>query len=220
MKKIIGLIVVVVILVIVGLILFSPKPSGNLDIAEVADRGPQETSGEKESFEEAAERIAAEDKEERDNAPVTIPNSSLKFSFTGFGPGKSHPGTFESYSITDVTFSKENNLPISGKVSFDVESVKTDSDVLDGHLCRENFFDCVNHKQIVFELKEIIKESDSNYFAIGNLTFKEITKEISFPVTLDSKQAIADFKISTSVFGFGAPIVNDDVQITFVGSVN
>lgn len=197
--------------------IFSPKPPTDIDTAKVADRAPETNKVEmKDGHSEDGEDMTDESK----NTPVNVPNSALNFSFVGFGPGKSHTGTFEEYEIKDVIVN-ESGIPVSGMVVFETDSVKTDSSVLDGHLCeKDNFLNCSVNKQITFDLKEIISENGSELEVVGDLSFRGIVKEIAFPVTIEGNQASADFKINVSDFGFSAAgIVNKEVQIKFTGTL-
>lgn len=215
MKKLMITIVVIIILIILGVLIFSPKPSQDLDEAIVVDRATGSSildeSVKEDSEENNKEEVAG-------NTPVNVPNSALDFSFVGFGPGKSHVGTFEEYTISDVVVNEEG-VPISGQISFAVDSVKTDSSVLDGHLCGEGFFDCANHKNITFVADSATSSDGINYSVTGDITVKGQTKTIKFPVVIKEGKATADFKINMKQFGFGAPTVNEEVQIKFTGSL-
>lgn len=69
----------------------------------------------------------------------------------------------------------------SVRAIIDPSSITTNENKRDEHLRSADFFDAVNHKEIVFESTSFKKEGGNKYKLSGNLTMKGITK----PVTLD-----------------------------------
>jgi polyisoprenoid-binding protein YceI len=77
---------------------------------------------------------------------------------------------------------ESNGKDFSGatvKATIDASSIDTNSGDRDVHLKSADFFDAVNHKDLVFE--GTTEKSGNGYQLKGNLTMKGITK----PVTLD-----------------------------------
>jgi len=64
----------------------------------------------------------------------------------------------------------------------DVNSISTNSTDRDNHLKSADFFDAVNYPEIKFESKRFVKTGENNYQMTGNLTIKNITKEITLDV--------------------------------------
>lgn len=201
MKKALFGILVIVVLGLIGFSLIGKAPE-DIERAEVNDVSEDISS---------EEAVIEVNFEEYDLA-------NLNFTFTGYGPGKSHDGTFKNISVRNVE--QDGNKIKGGEIVFDVTSTETDTAILDGadgHLCRENFFNCENHKEIVFKFNRAEKVSDSEIKVIGNLTFKGVTKEISFPVQIsEENEYSADFVVDVESFGFTAPgIVDKEVRIRF-----
>jgi polyisoprenoid-binding protein YceI len=141
------------------------------------------------------------------------------FSFTGYGPGKEHVGTFKEWAVSGVSFGADG-LPVTGKFTIETASVSTGIDGLDKHLCSEDFFNCAANPEIVFDLKSVAKAGDAAYSVTGNLTFNKVTKEFTFPVAAaaDGKFS-ADFKFDTTFFNFKYVGIDKEVRIQFAGEV-
>lgn len=153
------------------------------------------------------------------------------FTFTGYGPGKSHSGTFKETAVSGVTFGQDN-VPTAGKFVIKTASIKTDSEKLDGHLCAEDFFNCAANPEIVFDLTSIKPEPQpagaapmvgaTRYLASGTLTFNGVTQAISFPAvakTTNPATFEADFKFDTTFFNFKYVGIDKEVRIQFAGEV-
>lgn len=139
--------------------------------------------------------------------------SKLKFTFTGYGPGKSHDGTFDEISVSDVQIDGKNL--INGKITFQTNSINTGIEKLDADLCKENFFDCQNYPEISYELKGTIQQGNITR-VFGLLTMKNISKNIAFEIKDNDGQFEADFVLDVNQFGFNAPnIVDNEVRIKF-----
>lgn len=191
------IIIIIALMVIAGIIMFfSEKPSKDLPAAVVGD-----TAG-------ADNIVPLRNDVQADNASSEIKN--LDFAFIGFGPGKSHPGTFENITVENLTHN-DSGLN-SGKITFDTTSVKTDSNLLDKDLCKASFFDCDNFPEIVFEITGSQK-TESGYTVTGDLTFKGITKSVSFDATQNSGIITSNFRLNVEQFGFKAPVVDDEVEV-------
>lgn len=142
--------------------------------------------------------------------------SNLDFKFEGFGPGKSHIGTFNKISISDVKYDTKSEFINEGKITFYSNSLNINPEILNEHLCAENFFDCENYQEVTFKLTNVNISNTSEIIATGDLTFKQTTKSISFPIKLEDGVVSADFAINMAEFGFIAPgIVDDEVRIFF-----
>lgn len=214
-------IIAIIIIAVVVIILVSPKPPADVEQAGVQDITPTENDAQADDVDDTTQ--LADGEEERDGPMIearatTVP---LTFSFVGYGPGKSHEGTFENFDVLNVDFDA-NGVPTVGTVVFKTASIKTDSSVLDGHLCdRENFLDCATYPNITFNLTNVELTGGTNYTVTGNLTIKDVTKQISFSVEAESATDFSsEFRVDMTEFGFGAPgVVNDEVLVRFSGSL-
>jgi polyisoprenoid-binding protein YceI len=147
----------------------------------------------------------------------STPVSLAKFEFTGYGPGKVEVGTFKEMFVSNVAVNAEG-IPTAGKLVIKTASVDAGKDGLNKHLCNEDFFNCPVNPEIVFDLKSIAKTGDTTYNVTGNLTFNNVTKEFTFPVTATADGAFsADFKFDTTFFNFKYTAIDKEVRIQFSG---
>lgn len=73
----------------------------------------------------------------------------------------------------------------NAKVNFtvDVNSINTDNQQRDNHLKSDDFFNAQKFPKMTFVSKSMQKVGDNKYKLVGNLTIREITKEIALDVT-------------------------------------
>ena len=94
--------------------------------------------------------------------------------------------------------------------------------MLTTHLCEKaEFFDCVKYPEIKFSLSNVTETSTGVYQVSGNLTVKDVTKNVSFSVNGNADKTFSsEFKLNMNDFGFSAPgIVDEEVLIKFSGKV-
>ena len=118
--------------------------------------------------------------------------------FTGHGVGKNHPGTFK---LIYGTVSLANDSLSGGAFRIDIRSMKMEQQGTDiktklrPHLLSGDFFDAEKFGTAKFEITNIgpydptdvgksIVEG-ANIYISGNLTLKNVTKNISFPARVD-----------------------------------
>ncbi len=92
-------------------------------------------------------------------------------------------GTFDDYTA-DIKFDPNNLEESSINVQIAIASVNTDNDRRDGHLRTPDFFDAETYPYMTFQSSEIMKTGDNQFVAKGELTIKDVTKEIELPFTL------------------------------------
>jgi polyisoprenoid-binding protein YceI len=63
-------------------------------------------------------------------------------------------------------------------------SVNTDNATRDKHLNTADFFDSANYPDIKFQSTSIRKAGGDKYVAVGNLTIRDVTKQVEIPFTL------------------------------------
>ena len=151
--------------------------------------------------------IAAENQDLLVNelAPIDLDKST--FEFEGFGPGKSHLGTFDEW--------EGNILMKDGKINgiegaIQTASVNTGIERLDKDLKSDNFLDVEKYPEISFS-SDIINNGEMS----GSLTFLGVTKTISFPVVITDDSISTDFIFDSSQFGEMSDLANDEVRIAF-----
>ncbi|HEY0744911.1 MAG TPA: YceI family protein [Chryseosolibacter sp.] len=118
--------------------------------------------------------------------------------FTGNGVGKNHPGTFKlNYGGVAV----KNDSLSGGTVVINVNSMKMEQKGKDiegklrPHLLSGDFFDASKFGTATFEITNVLpwepKDGEksliegANFSVSGNLTIKDVTKNITFPARID-----------------------------------
>lgn len=95
------------------------------------------------------------------------------------------------------------------KVSFEAEvsSISTKNDHRDGHLKSPDFFDAAAYPKITFKSKSLTPKSDDQYELTGDLTIRDVTKEVKLATTYNG-----------TVKGFGGSF--DVAAFEITGKVN
>ena len=83
-----------------------------------------------------------------------------------------------SYDPSDVTRS-------TVKAVIKTASMTTDNEKRDAHVKSPDFFDVAKYPEIKFESTKIEKRGEG-YVAIGNLTIKDVTKQVEVPFTVNA----------------------------------
>lgn len=158
--------------------------------------------------------------------------------FTGFGVGKSHPGTFR---LKDGWLSVKRGEVTGGKFTIDINSMAIDepaniSDKLRPHLLSADFFEAEKYPAATFEITDVKPYTPSatdtsvvpgaNYSVSGNFTLKGVTKNITFPAKIvvnekDYASAQADFVIDRTLWNMnwgndrslGNKFISEDVNL-------
>ena len=109
-------------------------------------------------------------------------------------------GSFEKFSGT-VNFDEENPTNTTVNVEVDLSSISTRDEQRDGHLQSPDFFDVANYPTMKFVSTRVEQIDAHNGRLYGNLTIKDITKEI----VLDVEYAgVAKSPWGTESAGFSA----------------
>lgn len=160
-------------------------------------------------------------------APATFvldgSHSFPRFSYSHFG-----------YSTQLSRFNKTTGKIVLDKeaktgsvdVTIDTKSVDTGSDVFNGHIQGEDFFNTEKYPTATFKSTKVNFDGDKPSTVEGNLTIKGVTKPVTLTVSsfqlmphpMMKKDAIganASVKVKRSDFNMGkyAPYVGDDVTI-------
>lgn len=154
---------------------------------------------------------------------VDAAHSSVKFNIRHFFTPV--PGTFENWTGT-IHFDPENLEGSKIDVSIDVASVNTQNERRDEHLRDPDFFEVSTWPNMSFTSSEIRSVGENQYVAVGELTIRDVTREIELPFTLlgvmehpmRENTVVAGFEASTTVsrleYGVGS---GNFVQTTVVG---
>jgi len=82
-----------------------------------------------------------------------------------------------------LTFDSASNTFMTGEVKIDVNSLDSGHEVRDGHLKGEMWLHVEKHSDIQFSLRSI-EQNSSGSVAIGDLTIRGVTHQVSFPITI------------------------------------
>ena len=127
-----------------------------------------------------------------------VDTAESRIRFTGHGVGKNHPGIFK---LASGNVAVANNQITGGQFVIDVKSMKMEEegemfeDKLRPHLLSGDFFDADKFGTAKFEITKVepYKASGNdtsivqgaNFNVSGNLTIKNVTKNITFPARID-----------------------------------
>ena len=146
---------------------------------------------------------------------ASVNAKNVSFAFTGYGPGKSHLGTFTKIERASINI--QNGLIIGGTLIIDASSVDTKNTSLDTHLKSADFFNTALYPKIEFVLSELKPTSEnlSTFTATGQLDFHGVKKSITFPVSYatSTNKYSTDFILSLKDFNISYKGVNDGVRI-------
>ncbi|NTV29581.1 MAG: polyisoprenoid-binding protein [Candidatus Omnitrophica bacterium] len=92
-------------------------------------------------------------------------------------------GTFNDYE-GKVQFNPNDLATAKFDFTIQVQSIDTRNGDRDKHLKSAEFFDAITYPQIVFKTKKVQLKSGNEYLVTGDLTMKDVTKEVELPVTV------------------------------------
>lgn len=136
---------------------------------------------------------------------VTDEGSKVKFIIKNFGINTA--GILEGLN-GNIVFDL-NNLSIAEfNVSVDAKTIDTDISARDNHIRKEEYLDVGKFPKITFKSIKVTKTNMVEYLYIyGNLTIKDITREVKFPFTVKPKDGgylfEGEFRINRRDFGVG-----------------
>ncbi len=109
-------------------------------------------------------------------------HSSANFTVRHLGISKVH-GRFSAVTGT-ITF--DDKTPDKSAVTAVIKatSVSTDNSMRDRHLNSPDFLDTAKFPEMKFQSTSVRHVSDDDYIAVGNLTIKDVTKQVEIPFTL------------------------------------
>lgn len=117
-------------------------------------------------------------------------------------------------------------------VEIDASTIHTNSEERDKHLRSGDFFDTENYPKLTFSSTKIVKSKENKYQITGDMTIKDITKEVTFdaeyegtgknPWGVDVAAFEVHGKISRKEFGLtwnqaletGGVLVGDEIKIS------
>ena len=143
--------------------------------------------------------------------------SKVSFQIKNFGVAVT--GTFSGLK-GDIQFDPAVPENSSVNISIDAKTIDTGIDLRDNHLRKEEYFDVEVYRTISFASQNLSMQ-DGRWKALGRLTIKKTTKEISFPfevITLkDGYVFKGTFTLNRRDFGVGGSSfsMGDEVVVGF-----
>ena len=161
-------------------------------------------------------------------------HTSISFEVTHFFTPVA--GSFKDFDGS-LNFDPENLAGSSADFTVKINSVETDNEKRNGHLQSQDFFNAEKYPEMKFKSSSFTK-SGEEYTIIGNLTIRDITKEISIPVEVlgigehpmkKSKLITAmraEFLLNRNDYGVGSgswtatAVVGDEVKVSVLLEAN
>jgi polyisoprenoid-binding protein YceI len=109
-----------------------------------------------------------------------IPHSSVGFTVRHLVIAKVH-GEFADFEGT-INFEGEDFESGTAEITIQMASIDTDNEKRDEHLKSPDFFDVENFPAMTFKSKKIVKGEGSDLKMIGDLTIRDVTKEVTLDV--------------------------------------
>ena len=135
---------------------------------------------------------------------VKVDASTSTIEWVGYKVTGKHNGTIQ---VQSGALMFEEGVLVGGNFTIDMASIKcTDLEgdyagKLEGHLKSDDFFGVEAHPTASFEIiKAVPYGTNGDYKVVGNLTIKEITKEIKFTANVTAEAAAAEMEIDRSDF--------------------
>jgi len=139
-------------------------------------------------------------------------------------------GNFKNFSVV-LKSDKEDFSDATVESTIQVASINTDNDTRDKHLKSDDFFNAEKFPEIKFKSTKFEKLDDNKYKITGDLTMRDVTKQVTFDAVLNGtlktdKGLLSAWKATTTVNRFdynlkwsktvetGGLIVGQDVTIT------
>lgn len=161
-------------------------------VAVITSCGGGEPKGDNATIQEKQEASEVQ------GAKFAVDTTASRVKFTGYGVGKNHPGKFK---VSSGTVAVANDKVTGGSFTIDIKSLDLEQkggmfdSKLRPHLMSGDFFDADKFGTAKFDITGVQpyshNGSDSsvvdgaNFTVSGNLTLKDVTKNISFPAKID-----------------------------------
>ncbi len=94
------------------------------------------------------------------------------------------PGSFEVFDA-EILFDPDDLESSRLKIDIDVTSITTGHAGRDATLNSPSFFDSAQWPRAIFESTELVRTGDGQYEALGMLTIRDVTREVTLPFTLE-----------------------------------
>jgi polyisoprenoid-binding protein YceI len=148
--------------------------------------------------------------------------SAVTFKIKNFG--RQVDGTFKGMKAK-IKFDEQNPKNSDMEASIDVNTIDTGIKKRDKDLKSSGYFDVGKYPEIRFKSKNISK-SGKGYSALGDLTIKDVTRQVEIPFTFENQGKHGVFRGALSLdrldyhVGGKSRILGDHVDINIVADVN
>lgn len=171
----------------------------------------------------AASGLALAGRAAPDTWKIDPVHSSVAFSVRHFV--SKVPGTFAQFEGTFV-FDQANPAASRAEATIQVGSVSTHNEKRDTHLSSDDFFSAAKYPVIKFKSKSWTKTGEDSYSIVGDLTIRDVTKEVTLAAKLlgigpgAGGKTLSGWEATTKVdrrdFGitYGPGVLGNDVDIT------
>ncbi len=92
-------------------------------------------------------------------------------------------GKFDEFDV-DLIYDAEDVSNSSIRAVIPVASIDTNNEDRDAHLETPDFFDAPTYPNITFESTSIRRVADNELIATGDLTIKDVTRQVELPITM------------------------------------
>lgn len=129
--------------------------------------------------------------------------AASKITWKAYKVTGSHEGTI---NLTSGNLDFNGDVLTGGAFVVDMTTINTTDlegeykQKLDGHLHSDDFFGTATHKTASLEITGVKATGKNAYTATGNLTIKNITKEVNFSISVYGNKATANLKVDRSEF--------------------
>jgi polyisoprenoid-binding protein YceI len=142
-------------------------------------------------------------------------------SFVGGSDVIDHQGKFTRYTasvdLDDVEPANLEKATITAEI--DLTSAVTDTEMLNGHLQKADFFNTASGSVATFESTSIVAKGGNQYDVTGDLTVKGHTQSVSFPAEITDEYITATYDFPRTDYGigndsYGAKLLDETVPVT------
>ena len=124
--------------------------------------------------------------------------------FVGKSSIVDHPGTFKKFRAVMLQEEEGNWLKTQFRFDIDLRQIATDSEMLDAHLQKEDFFDTAKYPVATFTSDGGVWPRDDGGFDIdGVLTVKGVTKPVTVPFMVEDNTVRLHLDFPRKDFGVG-----------------
>ena len=151
------------------------------------------------------------------NDPIIPVDKESKVTFTIKNFGFNTDGSFQGLQ-GKIHFDPQQLTSSYFDVSIDATTIDTDITSRDNHLKKEEYLHVQKYPRIHFKSFKI-NQQENRYMVHGNITIKGVTRQVSFPFTVQKTGAgywfRGEFKINRREFGVGkaSAVLGDMVTV-------